>query len=67
MTLSLLPRRTMSPYREELVEHGGLQRESLLLLDVVGHVAQLLLHLSDRLEVRRVVEGVAAEEKELKN
>jgi len=52
-------------YREGLHQVGGLQRQALLLLDVVAHVAELLLQQTHRLEVGRVVEGVAAEEQQL--
>lgn len=43
-----------------LDQHSGLQRKFLFLLDVVAHVAQLLLHHPHRLKVSRVVEGVTS-------
>lgn len=51
--------------RVGLNQHGGLQRQLLLLLDVVAHVAQLLLHHAHSLKVRRVVEGVAPQQQQL--
>lgn len=55
----------MQTNRVGLHQHGGLQRQLLLLLDVVAHVAQLLLHHPHRLKVRRVVEGVTAQQQQL--
>lgn len=52
-------------YREHLHQIGGLCGQALLLLDVVPHVAKLLLQHAHRLKVRRMVEGVASEEQEL--
>ena len=52
-------------YREGLHQHGGLVGQPLLLLDVVAHIAQLLLQHAHRLKVGRVVEGVAPEQQEL--
>lgn len=52
-------------YRVRLHQHGGLQRKLLLLLDVIAHVTQLLLHHPHRLEVRRVVEGVTPQQQQL--
>lgn len=64
MTLSYLDH---SPIRQlvALHQHGGLIRELLFLLDIVAHVAQLLLHDAHSLEVCRVVEGVAPQQQEL--
>lgn len=42
-------------------QYGGLQSKLLLLLDVVSHVAELLLHHAHRLEICRVVEGVTSQ------
>ena len=53
--------------RVGLHQHGGLQSQLLLLLDVVAHVAQLLLHHPDRLKVGRVVEGVAPQQQQLES
>lgn len=55
----------MWKYREGLHQIGGLCGQTLLLLDVVPHVAELLLQHAHRLKVRRVVEGVASEKQEL--
>ena len=54
-----------STYREGLHQVGGLRGQALLLLDVVSHIAELLLQHTDSLEVSGVVEGVAAEQQEL--
>lgn len=55
-----------SPYNVGLHQIGGLCGQSLLLLDVVSHIAEFLLQHLHCLEVSRVVEGVTAEEQELK-
>lgn len=52
-------------YRECLHQVGGLCGQTLLLLNVVSHVAELLLQHSHSLKVGRVVEGITAEEQEL--
>lgn len=44
---------------------GGLGGQALLLLDVVSHIAELLLQHAHRLKVGRMVEGITAEEQEL--
>jgi hypothetical protein len=48
-----------------LDEDGGLVGELLLRLDVVRHVAQLLLHQPHRLKVRGRVECVPAQQEQL--
>jgi len=48
-----------------LDEDGGLEGQFLLLLDVVAHVTQLLLHDSHGLEVSRVVERITPQEQQL--
>ena len=48
-----------------LDEEGSLLGELLLGVDVVRHVAQLLLHHPHRLEVGRVVERVASQQQQL--
>lgn len=53
--------------RVRLDQHSRLQRQLLLLLDVVTDVAQLLLHHPHRLKVRRVVEGVTSQQQQLVN
>lgn len=52
-------------YRERLHQVGGLCGQALLLLDVVSHIAELLLQHTHSLKVGRVVEGVTAEKQEL--
>lgn len=52
-------------HRVRFHQHGGLQGQFLLLLDVVAHVAQLLLHHPHRFKVCRVVEGVAPQQQQL--
>ena len=52
-------------YRVRLHQDGGLVGEPLLLLDVVAHVAQFLLHHAHRLKVGRVVEGIASQQEQL--
>ena len=54
-------RQTPATYHVGFHQDGGLQGQLLFLLDVVGSVAQLLLHHAHRLKVRRVVEGVASQ------
>mmetsp|Transcript_16672 Transcript_16672/g.33679 ORF Transcript_16672/g.33679 Transcript_16672/m.33679 type:complete len:290 (+) Transcript_16672:186-1055(+) len=44
---------------------GGLERKLLLQLEVVPHVAHLLLDLTHRLEVRRPIEGVPPQQQQL--
>lgn len=51
--------------RVGLHQYGGLQGELLLLLDVVSHVAEILLHHAHRLEVCRMVEGVTSQQEQL--
>lgn len=53
-------------YRIRFHQNSGLQSQLLLLLDVVAHVAQLLLHHANRLKVCRMVEGVASQQQQLK-
>lgn len=52
-------------YRVLLNEDRGLESELLFLIDVITDVAQLLLHQTNRLEVGRVIEGVATQQKKL--
>lgn len=52
-------------YRECLHQIGRLRGQTLLLLNVVAHVAELLLQLAHRLKVRRMVEGVPPQKQEL--
>lgn len=52
-------------YRVWFHQHGGLQSQLLLLLDVVANVAQLLFHHAHRLKVCRVVEGVTSQQQQL--
>lgn len=51
--------------RVRLDQHCRLQRQLLLLLDVIADVAELLLHHPHRLKVRRVVEGVTSQQQQL--
>lgn len=51
--------------RVGLHQYGGLQSKLLFLLDVVSHVAELLLHHAYRLEVCRMVEGVTSQQEQL--
>lgn len=55
----------VATYRECLHQVGGLCGQTLLLFNVVSHVAELLLQHAHSLEVGRMVEGVTAEEQEL--
>jgi len=48
-----------------LDEHGGLKSELLLEIKVVSDIAELLLDLTDGLEVSGSVEGITTEEEEL--
>lgn len=52
--------------RECLHQIGRLCGQMLLLLDVVPHIAELLLQHAHRLKVRRMVEGIAPEKQELR-
>lgn len=52
-------------YRVGLHQHGGLLCQLLFLLNVVADVTEFLLHHPYRLEVGRVVEGIAAQKQEL--
>ena len=55
------------PVRESVVLHqeGGLLGQLLLGVDVVGHVAELLLHHPHRFEVGGVIECIALEQQQL--
>ena len=48
-------------YHVRLNENSGFQCQFLFLLNIVGHVAELLLHHSDGLKISRVVEGIATQ------
>ena len=48
-----------------LHQEGGLLGQLLLGVDVVGHVAELLLHHSHSLEVGSVVKCIALEQQQL--
>lgn len=52
-------------YRVGLHQHSGLQCQLLLLLDVVAHIAQLLLHHANSLKVCRMVKGVTSQQQQL--
>jgi len=54
-----------STYRVGLHQVGGLCGQTLLLLDVVSHITELLLQHPHSLKVGRVIEGITAEEQEL--
>lgn len=60
-----LPRETGLQYRVGLHQHGGLCSQPLLVLHIVAHIAELLLHHPHCLKVGRVVEGVATQQQEL--
>lgn len=51
--------------RVRLDQHCCLQCQLLLLFDVITDVAKLLLHHPHRLKVRRVVEGITSQQKQL--
>lgn len=51
--------------RVRLDQHRRLQRQLLLLFDVITDVAKLLLHHPHRLEVGWMVEGVASQQQQL--
>lgn len=48
-----------------LDQNGGIGRETVLQINVITDVAELLLHLTDSLEVSGTVEGISAVEEEL--
>lgn len=55
----------MFTYRVRLHQVSRLCGQALLLLDVVSHVAELLLQHTHSLKVGSVVEGITAQEQEL--
>lgn len=61
----MLKNKNVNIYRVRFHQHGGLQGQLLLLLDVVAHIAQLLLHHTHRLKVCRVVEGITPQQQQL--
>ena len=57
---------TLGAYLVRLDEHGGLEGQTLLFLDIVSNVAQTLFHNTNGLKVGRMIEGVASQEQQLK-